>query len=354
MRITIIDPILDKRWDDFIRGHPESTIFHHSAWAHVLQERYNRSPTYYVLEGEHGEILAAAPFFRIQSLLMGKRLACLPCCAYCFPLAYTPEHLSQLLTVAKEEVDSGQVSYLEIRGWTGSIAPEELGLKEHLYWLTHVASLDNDPERLRAKLDHDAHYHLKRNLKQAERSGLTVREAQSEDDLRAFHRLTITTRRRLNLLPWPYDFFQSIRRHIILPGHGFLLLAELQDKVIGGCMYFCFKDTVILKFNAWDKTYSHYRPNYLITWKAMERACQEGYKRLDFGISNPENTGLVAFKKQWLSAETIAPYYYYPAIRGASSLSQSCFPYQAYTTLNRLMPGLVLKLAGRALYRHMG
>jgi lipid II:glycine glycyltransferase (peptidoglycan interpeptide bridge formation enzyme) len=337
MRVTAIDPVSDKRWDDFITEHPEGTIFHHSAWANVLQDRYKCSPAYYVLENERGEILAGAPFFRIQSRLTGRRLACLPSCAYCFPLAYNGEDTSQVLLAAKEEVQSGRVSYL----------------REHPYYLTHVAGLDEDPERLRARLDRDG-YHLKRNLKKAEKSELSVREARGEDDLKEFHHLTVDTRRRLSLLPWPYDFFETIYRHIVTPGHGFLLLAELNGKVVGGSMYFRFKDTVILKFNASNRDYAEYRPNYLLTWKAMERACQEGYRRFDFGVSNPENSGLVSFKKQWGSEEAVLPYYYYPAIRGASSSSQKSLLYRAHTTANHWMPEFALKLAAQALYRHLG
>lgn len=350
MKVTTVDPMLDNRWDDFIMKHPESTIFHHSAWAQVLRDRYKCSPTYYVLESDRGEILAAAPFFRIQSPLTGKRLSCLPCSEYCFPLAYDQEDLRELVATVREEVDSGRLSYLEVRGWPDLVAPEELDLKEHPYYLTHVASLDNDLERLRSRFDHDARYGLKR----AEKSQLSVRVAESEDDLKEFHRLTTATRRRLGLLPWPYRFSRAIYRHIIMPGHGFLLLAELHGKVVACSMYFCFKDTVTQKFNTSDKKYSQYRPNHLIIWNAMERACQEGYRRFDFGVSNPENQGLVAFKRHWGTEERVFPYYYYPAIHGLSSLPQTSFIYRAYTAVNRWTPEFALKLAGEVLYRHLG
>ena len=350
MRATTIDPISDNRWDDFVMRHPESTIFHHSAWAQVLRDRYRCSPTYYVLENERGEISAAAPFFQIQSPLTGKRLACLPCSEYCFPLAYSDEDVRQLLIAAKEEVYSGRVSYLEIRGWRDLAAPEELGLKEHPSLLAHVVGLDNDADRLRSRFDHRA----RRGLKRAEKSQLTVRVAEGEDDVKEFHRLTTATRRRLNLLPWPYRFFQSIYRHIIVPGHGFLLLAELDGKVIAGTMYFLFKDTILYKFNASDKNYSQYRPNYLLIWNAMERACQEGYRRFDFGVSNPENQGLITFKRHWGTEEMVLPYYYYPAIHGLSSLTNTRLTRRAQTAVIKLMPEFAAKLVCEALYRHLG
>ncbi len=348
-----IDPIADKRWDDFVMKHPQGTIFHHSAWARVLVDRYKCSPTYYVVEDEHGEIAAGIPFIRIQSRLAGRRLACLPCSEYCYPLAYSPEAVVQLLATAKDEVDCGHTSFLEIRGWKDAITPGELELVESPLYLRHVTALNDDLERLRAGLEKN--HHLKRNLKKAEESGVTIREADSEDDLRQFYRLSVTTRRRLNMLPWPYPFIKSIYRHVVAPGHGFLLLAELDGKAIAGSLYLCFKDSVLLKINASDKDYSQYRANYLITWRAMERACRGGYKRFDFGISDPDNSGLIAFKRQWGSDEMPLPYYYY-SVAGHSRLMPKVNPaYRpVYTAANKLMPGFAAKLAAAILYRHMG
>jgi hypothetical protein len=39
-----------------MQQHPAGTIFHHSAWARVLQDRYGASPTYYAKENGNGEI----------------------------------------------------------------------------------------------------------------------------------------------------------------------------------------------------------------------------------------------------------------------------------------------------------
>jgi FemAB family. len=354
VRVTTINPLEDSRWDDFVMGHPESTIFHHSDWARVLRDRYESSPTYYVIEGVHGEIVAAAPFVFIPSSLAGRRLVCLPCSEYGFPLVHSSEAIVQLIAAAKEEVKSGRVSFLEIRGWGSLGMPSEMGFMESPTYLRHVITLDEDIERLRAKLDHQNH-HLKRNLRKAEESGLIVREARNENDVRQFHRLSVKTRRRLNLLPWPYHFIQSIYQHTVAHNLGFLLLAELHGKVIAGSLYLCFKDTVLLKINASDKDYSQYRGNYLITWKAIERACQRGYKRFDFGISDPDNLGLIAFKRQWGSEELPLPYYYYSATNHIKSIAKVSPTYRRlYATANNLMPDFTAKLAARALYRHLG
>jgi CelD/BcsL family acetyltransferase involved in cellulose biosynthesis len=352
MGIKIINPILDKRWDSFIEAHPAGTIFHHSVWAKVLRERYACEPSYFIEEDDMGKILAGIPFFRVESLLTGKRLVCLPCSEYCYPLGYSPESVSRLMDAAEKEVLSKKVSFLEVRGWIETMAPGEAGLCETPQYFRHVTNLSNEPEKLRLKLESEKH--LKRNLKRAETSRLNIREAQDEKDLREFHKLTIETRRRLCLLPWPYQFIEAIYRHVVLGGYGFLILAELDGRVVAGSMYFAFKDIVLLKFNASRKEYTEYRPNYLVTWKAMERSCKAGYRFFDFGITDSDNVGLLSFKRQWATKETPLHYYYYPAIQGVISLRQNSLAYRTYRAFNKLSPSAISGAAARVMYRHLG
>lgn len=348
--IKTIDPIIDKRWDAFVMNHPESTIFHHSAWARVIQDRYNCSITYYVLENEYSEITAAAPFLWIRSPLTGNRLACLPSAEFCYPLAYREEDLRYLLTEVQEEVDNARPSFLEIRGWGEVGNPEQFGLKASPYHLTHIVNLNGDLQKVRAGMDRNGRY----NLRYAEKKPINIRIGQDENDLREFYRLTKITRRRLNLLPYPYRFVKSIYDHLIVPGYGYLLFAEVMGKVVAANLYFCFKDTVFHEFNAQDHNYFEYRPNYLLVWQAIERACQESYRYYNFGRTHPENRHLAAFKKHWGSEEKRVSYYYYPEVRGVSSISKSSPMYRAYTTVNRFMPSLLLNLAGEFMFKHMG
>jgi lipid II:glycine glycyltransferase (peptidoglycan interpeptide bridge formation enzyme) len=348
--IKTIDPITDKRWDSFIINHPESTFFHHSIWTRLMMDIYHHTPDYYVMENEDGEIVAAAPFFRLESPLTGKRLVCLPRSDFCFPLAYREDELNNIMTKVIEDMVDNRVPLVEIRGWGKLGSPKKLGLKEFPYYLTHNVSLEGDLEEVRSKMDRNGRY----NLRYAEKSAVTVRIGQNEDDLKDFYRLTVATRIRLNLLPQPYHFFRSIYQHIIIPGHGYLLLAELNGKVIAANMYFCFKDTFIHEFSAQDRKYSKYRPNYLIIWKAMELACNNSYHYYNFGRTNPENQPLAAFKKHWGSEEKTLSYYYYPSVRGISTLTQNSLVYRAYTNINKRLPNFLLKLAGRLIYRHMG
>jgi lipid II:glycine glycyltransferase (peptidoglycan interpeptide bridge formation enzyme) len=348
--IKTIDPLTDKRWDAFITDHPESTIFHHSAWARILTDIYQCHPAYYILENEDGEISAAAPFMWLKSPLTGKRLVCLPHSELCYPLGYHEEDLGKLIAAIKDELNSSRSSYLEIRGWGKSGNPAKFNLKEHSYFLTHTIDLDGGLQKIRAGMDRNGRY----NLRYTEKKPINIRVGQDEADLKQFYRLTTITRKRHNLLPQPYRYFMSIYQHLIVPGHGYLLLAELMGKIVAANMYFCFKDIMYHEFNAQDPTYFEYRPNYLLVWKAIERACQESYRSYNFGRTHRENQALSNFKKHWGSEETILPYYFYPDVHGTSTIAKSSNIYKAYTTVNKFMPPFLLKYAGELLFRHMG
>jgi CelD/BcsL family acetyltransferase involved in cellulose biosynthesis len=350
LKIQAIDPISDARWDAYVQNHPGGTIFHHSAWARVLQERYGTKPTYFAGENGGGEITAVAPFFKIPSPLGGRRLVCLPCSEYCFPLADDPGDAAELTRHALEQVKDQHLSYLEIRGIQSQASAVGLDLKEHPYFLSHVSSLEGDIQQFRSRLSKETRYHISRG----ERSPVTVRIGDGEEDLKAFHRLMAGMRRHARLLPLPYRFFRSIYRHIIQPGLGFLLVAEVEGKIVSGGLFFCFKDTVINKFNASDARYIQLRTAYMIMWKAIERAFGQAYRFFDFGITNPDNTGLINFKKHWNSRETIIPYYYYPQVRGVTSLSETDLISRAHDAFNQVVPDFLLRMTASLLYKRLG
>jgi hypothetical protein len=348
--VKLVDPISDGRWDSFVINHPEGTIFHHSAWARVLMSRYHHGPRYYVLEDENGEIRAAAPFYRVSSPITGKRLVCLPSSEYCYPLGDNFEDIERLVQAAVQDVNEDGDAYLEIRGWPNGGTPEASCLMGHPCFLTHVVELDRDPQKVRAHMDRNGRY----NLRHAEKAPITVHLGQDEKDLKKLYHLTEMTRRRIQLLPLCYSLLRSVYQHVIVPGYGYILLAEIGGKIAAANMYFCFKDTVLHEVNAADAAYFEYRPNYLLVWTAMARACEESYRYYHFGTTHPDNANLASFKRHWGSQEKGLPYYYYPEVAGIKSLGQGSLPYRFCHMVNRYLPSLVTRSAARLLYSHMG
>lgn len=347
MRVILVDPMVDGRWDKFVSECPGGTIYHHSSWSRILQESYGYQPYCYAVE-EGGELIAVVPFLRISSWLTGERLTCLPFSDHCFPLSRTAEGAELLLRAIREEATRRSIS-LEIRGRENGLDPVQAGFVEKDGYVIHLAELETKSDRLMERL----HYRARRGIREAEKREVTVREAMGEEDLKEFYRLNVLTRKKHGVLPQPFRFFQAIQRHILAPGRGTLLLAENRGKIIAGVLYLLFRDTVTYKFNASDEACLRLRPNHLLIWTAMEWACQKGYKVFDFGRCDLANEGLREFKRQWAARELPLPYYCYPQIPSVRALGGRGLARRVIETGVRFMPSFILRLAGSALYGHL-
>ncbi|MDD5702467.1 MAG: peptidoglycan bridge formation glycyltransferase FemA/FemB family protein [Dehalococcoidales bacterium] len=307
--LKIIDPITDQRWDNFITSHCDGNIFHHSAWTRVLVDKYGETYKYYATENENGEITGALPFFHINNPLVGNQLVCLPSSDSCPPLANSQPDLKQLIDGAIQEIKQNNASSIQIRGWSKTGLPEgcevQCGL---LHSFVQVIDLQRGLSSIREGMTRNGRY----NLRSAEKQSMAVKSGQDEKDLKIFYRLLIDNLRKHHVLPPPYSYFHSIFKHIIIAGRGFLYFTEFHGKIISANLYFCFKDTALCSYSAQLNSYSKYRPNYFLHWKAIEDFHSQSYKFYDFGGTDPNNQGLLFFKRSWGGTETTRSFYYYP------------------------------------------
>jgi lipid II:glycine glycyltransferase (peptidoglycan interpeptide bridge formation enzyme) len=350
VKIRYIDPTIDSRWDQFVADQKQSTIFHISAWARVIKDTYGYQPYYYVLEDDAGQIKAAMPFYLIRSRLTGNRLVSLPFSDYCCPLGDEEGDINLTLDSVKKEVEAGSASSLEIRGWQNGSTPSQLNLVTRNYYLTYILNLIPDLEALHETF-HDS---VRRGIRQAEKRGVTVRLTTDEEGLDEFFNLNVITRKKLGVLPQPQAFFKNLYRHIISQNLGFTILAKSEGKTIAGVIFLTYKDTVYYKYNASDKNYLQKRPNHLIIWEAIRYAHNHNYKRLDFGRCAPEDEGLKTYKSRWGAREINLPYYYYPKIKGVTTISEGSIRYRTMQKLSYILPKFVFQAAGSFLYKHLG
>jgi lipid II:glycine glycyltransferase (peptidoglycan interpeptide bridge formation enzyme) len=350
LKIQRIDPTTDNRWDSFVAEQKQSTIYHSSAWARVIKNTYGYSPHYYVLEDNTGQFRAAIPFYLIRSRLTGNRLVSLPFSDYCWPLGDEKADIDSILDSVKKEIDAGVASYLEIRGWYDNITPPQLNLSPRNYHVTYMLDLVPDLE----VLNRNFHDSVRRGIRQAEKRGITVYSTISEKGLDDFYHLNLATRKKLGVLPQPYAFFKNLFHHVISKNLGFIILAESEGKTIAGVVFLTHKDTIYYKFNASDKKHLRKRPNHLVTWEAIKYAINNNLKHMDFGRCAPEEEGLKTYKLKWAAREVNLPYYYYPKIKGVTTIPEGSFIYRTMQGLSYIAPKFVFKAAGSTLYRHLG
>jgi CelD/BcsL family acetyltransferase involved in cellulose biosynthesis len=342
MRIERIDPRTTPEWDVFVATHPDATVFHTTAWCRVLSDTYRYKPAYIVAREDSGAISAGVPLMLVSSLLTSRRLVGLPFSDVCGPLV-SDNNRAAVLTAALDAVETMHASSVELRGRSG----EMRGYSNGTAFLQHIVDLGDD---LEAKV----HSSARRAIRKAEKQGVTARVSGTLEDTRRFYELMVQTRRKHGLLPQPWRFFKNIHKHLVAPGHGYLLLADYQGQTIAGDLLLQFRDQLTYKFNASDPRFLEVRPNNLLLWQAMHLGHQAGHRTLDLGRCELDNEGLRRFKLLWGAREQRVGYYHFPENVAGSAFLSAKPTRAALSFFVKHAPDFALEGAGAALYRNFG
>ena len=170
--------------------------------------------------------------------------------------------------------------------------------------------------------------------------------------MQKFYRLNCITRKVHGLPPQPLSFFKKIHERVISAEHGFVALASHSNRVVAGAVFFLFGSRAIYKYGASDRHHQHLRANNLVMWEAIRWCAANGFKGFSFGRTEPENKGLLQFKRGWGTREDHLNYYKFD-FREKCFLSKKSGLKTSYHFFRHL-PLPLLRLTGSLLYRHVG
>jgi CelD/BcsL family acetyltransferase involved in cellulose biosynthesis len=286
----------DDRWLEFVLGHPAALPFHYPSWAGVLSESYDYPSFVLALTAEDGQIRAGMPVMEIHKRFWPTRWVSLPFTDRCPPLATDDVTTARLMGLADQAREYANVARLEVHS---DLPGEKIHRQER--GVAHVLPLSRDPEVTFRRFSRSQ---VQRNVRKAERMGLTLRRAESAADLtESFYSLHVRTRRRLGVPVQPRRFFEVLWRRVIEAHQGFVLLAYRGELPIAGAVFLTSGKTVVYKYGASEPSSWPMRPNHLIFWDAIRWGCENDYAAFDFGRSDLENRGLRDFKRGWGAIE---------------------------------------------------
>jgi hypothetical protein len=340
---TTVNPLQRPDWDSLLTAHPQSTIFHESAWARVLGETYGHQPLY-VVQFDGNRLAGLLPVMEVSSPLTGRRGVSLPFTDSCPALHAQGSEGRALYQEALATGRRRRWKYLECRGtdaaWEGS--------SPSLTFYSHVIDLQPGPDRLFNGFDGS----VRRGVRKAQEAGLRVDFDTGMEAMRTFFALHCLTRRGHGLPPQPWRFFQSIQKHLLGSGRGFIATARLGEKPLAAAVFFWHGRQAIYKYGASDYRFQQLRPNNLLMWSAVRHCAERGLHSLSLGRTSLSNQGLRRFKLGLGSVEEKAQYAKYD------------FASKQFVTdvdrvegwFNRVfarMPLPMLRLAGAMLYPHL-
>lgn len=342
---TVLE-LTDPRWADFLARRPEAMPFHHPDWAGLLAQCYGFRAFALTITDETGTIRAGLPVVEVRHLHGGPRWVSLPFTDYCPPLVSTRQDEAQLVSALRRVGAAHGVRHVEVRGpLAGEAATGRVAVR-------HLLALDGSPASVYAGFHRSQ---VQRNIRRAEREGLTVRLAAGPQDLLdVFYQLHVRTRRRQGVPVQPRRFFRLLWDRAISTGLGSVMIVEASARPVAAAVFLAWHGTVIYKFGASDSSAWPLRPNHLLFWNAIRTACEQGYRWFDFGRTDVGQEGLRNFKRSWGAAEEPLCYWELggSAERNPATDSMDSMAGRVLGTAIRHGPLLLCRATGEVLYRY--
>jgi CelD/BcsL family acetyltransferase involved in cellulose biosynthesis len=331
----------DEAWGRFVASCPDANVFHHPSWTKLLMRTYRFGGFVLAAVDDAGGIRSGMPVVESRSPLGRRRWVSQPFTDHCPPLSSDTALTTRLIEDLHRRAEAEGVGNVEVRA---AVAGEHAFAR--VAAVTHTLDLRPGSDLLFRGF-RSAN---RRNIRHAEGSGLSVRRAESIDELTgAFYRLHLETRRRLGVPIQPLRFFRLLWEDIIAPGLGFVLLVHRDDMPLAGAVFLGWNRTLIYKYGASDPEHLALRPNNLLFWTAIQWACDNTYETLDFGRTDHGNEGLRRFKAAWGGQEEPLVYTTIgrPVGEGSGHAAE-----RAMEAVVRRSPPWVCRLLGELLYKY--
>ena len=344
MALQIVNPLNIPNWDDLVLATGKASFFHSAAWARVLYESYGYKPVYFS-SFENGKLTALMPVMEVNSWLTGKRGVSLPFTDQVSVIAPDRAFFEKLVKGVMDYGEKAGWKYIEWRD--GSLFAEEVNASEWHY--THELDLSKSEKQIFAGFRDST----RRNIKKAVKAGVSIQVSRSLDSVQAFYRLNCITRRRHGLPPQPLSFFKNVFEHVISRDRGVVVAALNAGKAIASGVFFYYGKRAIYKYGASDLAHQELRANNLVMWEAIKWCRESGFKAFNFGRTEPENEGLLQFKRGWGGEEGQVKYHRYDMKKKAFQEGHASTDGLVNTAFAHI-PVDMLRLVGSLLYRHVG
>ena len=295
---TVLTPPDRAAWDALVEASPEATVFHTSAWANLWLTEWRAARwVAHVIEDGQGYAAGIAAIVRHRGI--GRTVLAMPFGTYGGPLVREghPNPASarrELLESFAGLMASRWTLRSELTWYQGLMeeVPPELAPHESF---THVLPLGKDFESLAAGFTPAA----RRLVRQAEESGLTIRAASSEEDVRAFYEIAVETVRRRGGKPKPWSLYERIHETLVPAGMARFHLVHHGEAPVAGSLHL-FHEGVAMNWlpvsleSSWPL-----RPNNFLIARTLATLCEAGYLEYNFGASPHDAAGLIRFKESW-------------------------------------------------------
>ena len=291
--VRTVDPRTDPLWRT-LACRPDGSLFTSPPWISAVSDTYGFEPTARVALDPAGEPAAGLAWTDVRDLRGQRRLA-LPFGDRADPVVADAQEWA---AVAADALTGDLPFTLRCLDTSPAVDDPRFTGTGEAAW--HETPLDRTPDELFAAFRSQT----RRNIATAERSGVTVVLSAEAEAVTEYHRLHVGLRKnKYRLLAQPLGFFQHIWKVFATDDAVRTALAFVDGRPVAGAMYLVWDDTVYYKFGASAPEHLALRPNDALHWELIQWAVDRGLRALDWGLSDLDQPGLVAYKRKWATVE---------------------------------------------------
>ncbi|MGB6164098.1 MAG: GNAT family N-acetyltransferase [Pseudonocardiaceae bacterium] len=290
---VLTDPRSDPRWRLLARG-PHGSVFTSPPWIDAVCATYDFTPASTIRLDCDGQPRAGLAWVPISDI-RGDRLSSLPFSDRAEPL--TDDQLDWKTLVSGVITAAAPMT---LRCFESAVPVEDPRLARVASAAWHGTPLNDSVEEIRQRLSQ----HARRNIAISEREGVRVEAHTGRDAVHRFHGLHVSLRKRkYRLLAQPIELFDHIWDAFARDGAIVTMLARTGDELIAGAVFLTWGDTLYYKFGASRHDHLALRPNDAIFWAGIRWGVQRGARLVDWGLSDLDQPGLIAYKRKWATEE---------------------------------------------------
>jgi peptidoglycan pentaglycine glycine transferase (the first glycine) len=264
-------------WDDAAVRSPGGHVLQSAAWARIREEQGWRAEFVKI-----GDPLPVA-LVLWRTLPLGRRLAYVPRGPIVGSVAQLGPAFDALATLARES----SAVFLKV---DPEVAPAEAteplrraGFRRaddiQPVLATLVLDLAPDEDALLAALDKDTRW----SVRQAEKRGVSVRDASGEADLRSLYDLYVETGQRAGFITRTWDYYRRMWGSLVAAGHARVRLAEREGKAVAGALVWRCGDRELYQSAATSDAGRSAYAAYALLWRCIIEARGGGARTFDFG-----------------------------------------------------------------------
>ena len=295
MGLTVVsaDPRTDSRWQKM--AETTGSVFTSPPWIRAVCESYGFTPQARMTLDGNGVASNGFTWVPLEDI-NGRRLKSLPFSDRAEPIISDDAAWPCLVEDAFNDP-----APLIIRCMAGAVPASDPRLDQVAEAAWHGTVLDEPPDAFHLSL----HPSARKDIAFAHRRGVHIRESNRIEAVRVFHGIHLSLRKnKYHLLAQPVEFFERIWEEFSATDGIVTLLAYSGDDPVAGGVFLLWRDTLYCKFAASLACALNMRPNYAVYWHALKLAAERGNRMVDWGLSDLDQPGLIAYKRKWADAES--------------------------------------------------